>query len=195
VTNLLANSVELTNMLGVMTNSYKLYDKSVVYGVGPRHSCGCTHPRFRTRTPAAAESVKRAKQVEEIGYAIHPRFLDQLSEGQLEKEMVLKSLSAYKPNQTVFEINKKPTDPTSIMMLEKRSVHPLTPCSPLQPLVAPSNSLLRLPFLPLCLLTLPVSELRMRCIVMTPRHAARSYWSKRTGCATARLVPSSVHLA
>eukprot|EP00045_Choanoeca_perplexa_P011999 m.129277 g.129277 ORF g.129277 m.129277 type:complete len:798 (-) comp15845_c2_seq3:43-2436(-) len=103
VTNLLANSVELTNMLGVMTNSYKLYDK--------------------TRTPAAAESVKRAKQVEEIGYAIHPRFLDQLSEGQLEKEMVLKSLSAYKPSQTVFEVNKKPTDPASIMMVEKRAAH------------------------------------------------------------------------
>jgi hypothetical protein len=73
--------------------------------------------------------VKRAKQVEEIGYAIHPRFLDQLSTGQLEKEMVLKSLSAYKPSQTVFEVNKKPTDPTSIMMVEKRLVQTQTPRS------------------------------------------------------------------
>jgi hypothetical protein len=38
VTNLLANSVELTSMLGVMTNSYKLYDK-----YGP----GCVSIRFQ----------------------------------------------------------------------------------------------------------------------------------------------------
>ncbi|EDQ91298.1 uncharacterized protein MONBRDRAFT_20053 [Monosiga brevicollis MX1] len=99
----LKGSVDLQSLHKVMINSYKNYDRS--------------------RPQAATESVKRSKQVEEIGYQLHPEFLSRIATGELEKETVLKALSRFKPSQTVFEVNKKPTDPVLLMMSEKRATH------------------------------------------------------------------------
>eukprot|EP00049_Salpingoeca_infusionum_P005520 m.93138 g.93138 ORF g.93138 m.93138 type:complete len:842 (+) comp12995_c3_seq2:51-2576(+) len=91
---------ELPELEQVMINAYKQYDRS--------------------RPVAASQSVKRAKELEEVGYDMHPLFQESLGSALLAREDVLRSLSKYKPQQTVFEVNKHANDPLLAIMHDKR---------------------------------------------------------------------------
>jgi ATP-dependent RNA helicase DDX54/DBP10 len=85
----------------------------------------------RSRALPASQSVQRSKQLEVIGFGIHPMFMERIASEEIEKESVLKALSQYKPSQTVFEVNRRPTDKVTLVMAAKRLVDcPRSLCLP-----------------------------------------------------------------
>eukprot|EP00043_Microstomoeca_roanoka_P020535 m.250789 g.250789 ORF g.250789 m.250789 type:complete len:800 (-) comp17180_c0_seq3:142-2541(-) len=101
IENLHRSNSDLDDLLQVAENGYKQYDK--------------------IRPEPALDSVKRAKHLEEIGYDIHPKLRAYRNDELEKREAMVKSISSYRPTQTVFEVNRRANDATMMIMAEKRS--------------------------------------------------------------------------
>eukprot|EP01147_Barroeca_monosierra_P002223 gene2223-5234_t len=102
VQNLHRTQADLDTLYNVVSNAYKQYDRS--------------------RPEPAAESVKRAKHLEEIGYEVHPLLRNSGAQNQMygKRENLLKSINTYRPAHTVFEINRHTNDSLLSIMTQKR---------------------------------------------------------------------------
>ncbi|RKP21288.1 P-loop containing nucleoside triphosphate hydrolase protein, partial [Rozella allomycis CSF55] len=90
------------SLYNVQQNAYKLYRK--------------------TRTSSSNESHLRTKEILEQGLATHPILEKYLPQAEIERIDFLSSIKNYRPSQTVFETDKKPTDPTNILMKKRRNI-------------------------------------------------------------------------
>ncbi|EGD80824.1 hypothetical protein PTSG_11725 [Salpingoeca rosetta] len=91
---------DLDSLFHVVENGYKQYDKS--------------------RPDPAQASVKRAKQLEEVGYHVHPMLRDTSSDA-IARDDFIKSIRNFRPSLTVFEVNKHANDSLLTMMTKKRA--------------------------------------------------------------------------
>ncbi|PVD32687.1 hypothetical protein C0Q70_08132 [Pomacea canaliculata] len=97
-------SVDLKNQLRVTHNAYKQY--------------------IRSRPPAATESIKRAKQIEnEMVLGMHPVLNKVRDAAESERLQVLFALKAFKTRNTIFEVNTAAKKPGLAVMKEKRLMH------------------------------------------------------------------------
>lgn len=64
--------------------------------------------------------MTRAKQLDGLQYHMHPVFRRTMGAKDLEREDIIKSLSSYKPKETVLEINKHTGAASLEAMTEKR---------------------------------------------------------------------------
>lgn len=76
----------------------------------------------RTRNPASAESAKRAKEVSMSTrwMELHPLFNDETTDAEIRREEMLARLSGFRPQETVFEVNRKGNQSEAGAIAQKR---------------------------------------------------------------------------
>lgn len=77
---------------------------------------------LRTRNSASHESVKRSKQLvaSKALSDTHPLFNDDVHDAEREKEKMLARISAFRPNETVFEMGKRGMADETVEVVRKR---------------------------------------------------------------------------
>ncbi|TRY60170.1 hypothetical protein DNTS_009053 [Danionella cerebrum] len=95
------NSLDLQNLLRVSQNSYQQY--------------------LRSRPAASAESIKRSKNTDVAGIAIHPLLRCGLEQTELDRLQMVDSIKGYKAKSTIFEINSNNKSSAGEVMRAKRS--------------------------------------------------------------------------
>uniref|UniRef100_A0A8C9TRU4 ATP-dependent RNA helicase DDX54 n=1 Tax=Scleropages formosus TaxID=113540 RepID=A0A8C9TRU4_SCLFO len=95
------NSLDLQNLRRVAENSYKQYIKS--------------------RPNPSAESIKRVKNTDFSGMAVHPLLGSGLEKMELSRLQMVDSIKNYKSKTTIFEINSSNKTTASGVMRAKRS--------------------------------------------------------------------------
>ncbi|PVU89764.1 hypothetical protein BB559_004962 [Furculomyces boomerangus] len=106
ITSLLETDINISDMARVAENGLKRYNK--------------------TKHPPSSASYKRSKELIESKaiYEVHPLFKDSFDSDRMD---IIKSISSFKPNQTVFEVgvrgNKIGTNPAASAMLKFRSAN------------------------------------------------------------------------
>ncbi|KAI0241744.1 ATP-dependent RNA helicase DDX54 [Lamellibrachia satsuma] len=96
-------NIDLKNQKRVADNAYKHYTRS--------------------RPAAASESVKRVKELADVGIGYHPVFQEQQDIAEAERLKLLDSMKHYRPPTTIFEINKTNKTEVFSIMKRKRSRH------------------------------------------------------------------------
>ncbi|KAF2743122.1 ATP-dependent RNA helicase dbp10 [Sporormia fimetaria CBS 119925] len=76
----------------------------------------------RTRNSASAESVKRSKALLSTSSLsdTHPLFDNDVQDAEREKEKMLARISAFRPNETVFEVGKRGVADETVEVVRKR---------------------------------------------------------------------------
>lgn len=87
-------------MLDSAKNGYKLY--------------------LKTRPTASKESYVRAKEISSAYIGMHPRIVEKTGKEEVDRQVLLRSISQFRPAETVFEVGKRGGKSAEAIMMVKR---------------------------------------------------------------------------